>query len=86
MSDRFPADADLPPQSPELTDYDRAHVKEYLMVLDGEAAGATWQDIVRHVFKADPDSDPRAKQHYEAFLARAKWMTRVGYRHLLGDK
>lgn len=85
MSDPVnPPAHDVPTDSPELTDYDRAHFKEYLMILDGDAAGASWQEIMRIVFKIDPDADPSlAKSSYDAHLARAKWMTQVGFRHLL---
>lgn len=77
---------DMPIEAPELTDYDRAHHKQYLMILDGDAAGAPWQEVMRVAFSIDPDADPvSAKKSYDAHLARAKWMISVGYRHLLKD-
>ena len=77
---------DRPTDAPELTDYDRTHLKQYLMILDGDAAGATWQEIMRVVFNIDPDADSAlSKRRYDAHLARARWMTSVGYRHLLKD-
>ena len=70
----------LPPDTPEVTDYDRAHLMIYLQLLDGDAAGATWQAAARLVLQLDPDADPAsARLSYDAHLARAKWMTRVGY-------
>ena len=85
MSD--PADVPgehIPIDAPAITDYDRAHFKHYIMMLDGEAAGASWQEIMRIVFEVDPDADPlRWKGRFEAHLARARWMTREGYTHLL---
>ena len=73
----------LPPDTPEVTDYDRAHLAVYLQLLDGDAAGAPWQDAVRLVLHLDPDADPAAARLcYDAHLARAKWMTRVGYKML----
>lgn len=81
-----PPAIDMPVDAPELTDYDRAHLKQYLMVLDGDAAGAPWQEIMQIVFNVGPDADPAsAKERYDAHLARARWMTSVGYRHLLKD-
>ena len=73
----------LPTDSPEVTDYDRAHLTIYLQLLDGDAAGATWQEAARLVLHLDPDADPLSARHsYDVHLARAKWMTRVGYRLL----
>jgi hypothetical protein len=88
MSD--PADVpgeDIPVVSSGITDYDRAHFKEYIMMLDGDAAGASWQVIMRIVFKVDPDADPpRFKSRFDAHLARARWMTDEGYKHLLDSQ
>ena len=85
MSD--PADVPgehIPLDTAELTDYDRAHFKHYIMMLDGDAAGASWQEIMRIVFQVDPDADPaRCKSRFDAHLSRARWMTREGYKHLL---
>ncbi len=37
-----------------------------------------------HVLHIDPDQDVgRARRAFDSHLARAKWMTRHGYRHLL---
>lgn len=73
----------LPTDSPEVTDYDREHLTIYLQLLDGDAAGATWQEAARLVLQLDPDAEPEsARLSYDAHLARAEWMTRVGYRLL----
>lgn len=75
---------DIPIDAPSITDYDRAHFKQYIIILDGDAAGASWQEIMRFAFKVDPETTPdRFKARFDAHLARAKWMTREGYKHLL---
>tara|TARA_R110000772_G_scaffold116648_5_gene221828 strand:+ start:518 stop:787 length:270 start_codon:yes stop_codon:yes gene_type:complete len=80
-TDRFD---DEPPHNASLTDYDRTHLKLYLRLLDAEADGAGWQEVVEVLFKIDPTIDPdRARRMYDAHLARARWMTEQGYRDLL---
>jgi hypothetical protein len=62
-----PEIADAPPLSDELTDYD------YTMLI-----------VCRIVLKIDPEQEPaRARRMYDTHLARAQWMTKHGYRHLL---
>lgn len=73
-----------PPDSAALTDYDREHVKLYMRLLDAEADGADWREVVSILFKLDPSSDPeRARHIHDTHLARARWMTEHGYRQLL---
>ncbi|WP_114391292.1 DNA -binding domain-containing protein [Notoacmeibacter marinus] len=75
---------DEPPDSATLTDYDRAHVKLYMRLLDAEADGADWREVVSVLFAIDSDNDPdRARQLHASHLARARWMTEHGYRELL---
>ena len=75
---------DSPPKSDALTDYDRAHLVQYLQILDAEADGADWQDVIRVVFEIEPnDNLKRAKLIHDSHLARARWMTEMGYRLLL---
>jgi hypothetical protein len=50
-----------------------AHLVTYLRLLDADAEGAAWQEVARIVLSLDVETD----------LARAKWMTEQGYRHLL---
>jgi hypothetical protein len=46
--------------------------------------GADWREAARIVQHMDPDREPdRARQSFESHLARAKWITKHGYRHLL---
>lgn len=75
-----------PPTGPELTDYDRAHMQAYLRLLDAAASGVPWTVAVRDILHVDPSIDPAAaKVTFDTHLARAEWMTRVGYR-LLQDQ
>ncbi len=75
---------DEPPDIATLTDYDRAHIKLYMRILDAEADGADWREVVSVLFAIDPDNDPeRARRVHAAHLARARWMTEHGYRELL---
>jgi hypothetical protein len=79
-----PQIADAPPISNELTDYDRSMLIVYLRLLDAAAEGADWREVARIVLKTDPEKEPaRARRVYESHLARARWMTEHGYRHLL---
>jgi hypothetical protein len=49
----------------------------YVRMLDADAEGADWREVARIVLHLDPDREPDAA----GLLARAKWMTREGYRH-----
>jgi hypothetical protein len=76
--------ADVAPTGPTLTAYDEEHLVTYLRLLDADAEGADWREIVRIVLHIDPDREPdRARHAFESNLDRAKWMTESGYRHLL---
>jgi hypothetical protein len=45
---------------------------------------ADWKATTRDVLSVDPDADVEAARRiYESHLARARWMTRTGYRQLL---
>lgn len=77
---------DEPPQSPALTSYDRAHMKLYLRLLDADTDGADWREAVSVLFGIDPDREPeRAQLVHRTHLARARWMTEHGYRHLVRE-
>ena len=79
-----PAFMDSPPDSPRLTAYDESHLATYIRLLDADTEGADWREAVRIIFGLDPDADPtRAKLVHASHLARARWMTETGYRHLL---
>ncbi len=76
--------ADLAPTSPALTGYDEQHLVTYLRVLDAAEDGADWREVAAIVLHIDPAHEPdRARRAWETHLARARWMTEHGYRHLL---
>ena len=75
---------DLAPSGEALTDYDRAHLITYLRLLDAEAEGADWREVAAIVLHLDVAAEPaRAEAAWNSHLARARWMTRSGYRALL---
>jgi hypothetical protein len=80
----FPALPDRVPWSETVTDYDRAHLKLYIQLLDAAAAGATHSEMASALFGVEPGVDPeRADAMVASHLHRAEWMTKQGYRQLL---
>jgi hypothetical protein len=80
----IPAFKDRPPESDKLTKYDERHLVTYLRLLDAAEEGADWREAISIIFHLDPERNPtRAKTIYDSHLARARWMTEHGYRHLL---
>lgn len=76
---------DRAPESPQLTTYDESHLVDYLRLLDADAEGADWREAAALIFSIDVAAEPdRAKMMHESHLARARWMTEIGYAHLLG--
>ena len=74
-----------PPGADKPTDYDWAHRVCYLRLLDADAAGADWREVVRTVMHLDPEADAEgAKAAWQSHLERAKWMTTHGFRDYLG--
>lgn len=70
----------------EITDYDRLHLITYLRLLDAAADDADPNEVARIVLRIEPDDEPdRARREYDTHLARVRWMTEVGYGHLLTD-
>lgn len=82
-----PSVHDEAPTGAALTDYDRQHAITYLRLLDSrEDPTATWEEVSRIVLRIDPASEPnRARRAYDTHMARAKWMTESGYKHLLRE-
>jgi Uncharacterized conserved protein (DUF2285) len=79
-----PPVADRAPEGDALTSYDREHFATYLRLLDADAEDADWSEVARIVLNIDPSQEPeRARRAWESHLARAKWMTKNGYQHLL---
>lgn len=78
---------DAPPDSETLTGYDRACIKLYVRLLDSVADNADWREAVLILFGIDPGAEPdRARRVYDSHLARARWMTDTGYKHLLRQR
>ena len=76
--------ADAAPTDSVLTRYDEEHIITYLRMLDADAEGADWREVAELVLQIDPQHEPdRARRAFNTHLARAKWMTEHGYRHLL---
>ena len=76
----------MPTDSAELTDYDRANFTTYISLLDAVTARVDWRNATATLFGVDAAVDEHAaKQVYDANLARARWMTIVGYRLLLAS-
>ena len=76
--------ADVAPTDTVLTVYDEEHILTYLRMLDADAEGADWREVAKLVLQIDPQLEPeRARRAFDTHLARAKWMTEHGYRHLL---
>ena len=81
---RDPDVADVAPTDSVLTVYDEEHVITYLRLLDADGEGADWREVAELVLKIDPQHEhDRARLAFDTHLARAKWMTEHGYRHLL---
>ncbi|HQS08570.1 MAG: DUF2285 domain-containing protein [Rhizobiales bacterium 24-66-13] len=75
MTDAF---ADTVPIAPELTDYDRAHIKLYARLLDATADGAGWEEVVSVLFGIEVAHEPeRARHVHDSHLARTRWAWRV---------
>ena len=84
MTSPVPPFDDIAPVSGELTEYDRAHIKLYMRLLDAADDVAEWTEAVNILLGIDPALEPvRARQVHDSHLARARWMTQSGYRQLL---
>jgi hypothetical protein len=63
--------------------YEEEHIITYLRLLDADAEGADWREVVQIVLHIDPEREPARGRHaFDSHLARAKWMTEHGYRHI----
>ena len=72
------------PVDDRITAYDERHFVTYLRLLDAAAEGANWREVAEIVFGIDPAAEPERAQHvHDSHLARARWMTEQGYKHLL---
>ncbi|WP_439399117.1 DUF2285 domain-containing protein [Bradyrhizobium sp. PMVTL-01] len=76
--------ADLAPSGPDLTDYDEEHAVMYCRILDANAEGADWREVASIVLKIDPEREyDRARRAFDSHLARARWVSKFGYKQLL---
>ena len=76
---------DRAPEVSQLTAYDESHLTDYLRLLDSDEESADWREVAKLILGVDAATDPhRARSMYASHLARARWMTEVGYAHLLG--
>lgn len=77
---------DCAPEVSQLTAYDESHLADYLRLLDADDEGADWREVATLILGVDAAADPRrARAMHASHLARARWMTEVGYTHLLGS-
>ncbi|GEM_PF-261396 len=75
--------ADEVPWSDGITEYDNRHNETYLRLLDANAEGVSKDEMARQILGIDPTKEPeRARKALDSHLARARWMTEVGYRYL----
>jgi hypothetical protein len=73
--------ADTAPSDSVLTTYDEEYVTTYLRLLN---ADAHWREVTRVVLHIDSNMNLIAPGGaFDSHLSRAKWMTELGYRHLL---
>ena len=76
--------AETAPTEPQLTDYDRVHLRTYLRLLDAAIEGASWEEATFIVLGIDVMTEPdRARRVHEEHLTRARWLCQHGYRELL---
>lgn len=77
-----PIVADVAPTADVITPYDEEHFITYARLLDAEAEGADWREVVRIVLHRDPDA--KGSRHcWQSHLNRAHWMIEHGYQQLL---
>ena len=78
-----PKVADQVPWSDGITEYDNQHDETYIRFLDADTEGVGKDEMARLILGIDPAEEPeRARKAVESHLARARWMTEVGYRYL----
>ena len=78
-----PEVADEVPWLDGITEYDNQHDETYIRLLDANKEGVGKDEMARLILGIDPAREPeRARKAVESHLARAIWMTEVGYRYL----
>ena len=87
MTDSDPKVADEVPWSDGITEYDEHHDQTYFRLLDADEEGVTTDEMARTILGIDPAREPeRARKAVDSHLARARWMTKVGYRLILAGQ
>ncbi len=77
---------DEAPTSDGITPYDEQHFVTYLRLLDAETDGVDWTEVARIVLHRDPNTEEiRTRRCWASHLARAQWMTKIGYRRILEE-
>lgn len=75
------------PDAPRFTAYDEDHLADYIRLLDADDEGTDWPEVAAYVFGIDPVAEPEhARTMHGSHLARARWMTEIGYAWLLGPR
>lgn len=74
--------AKAPPSDDAFTPYDEQHFAVYLGLLHASADGLCEDEMCRTVLGVDPQT-PGSKDTLRSHLARARWFSTTGYRHLL---
>jgi hypothetical protein len=75
------------PTVPVLTDYDRAHIRLYLRLIDAERAGAAPAEVIPVLFGAGNDpASPEALQQHRSHLDRARWLVAGGSLQLIAGR
>lgn len=71
------------PSGDALTEYDRAHFREYVRLLDAHASGMSRDEMCLSILSIDPAESPdSAYEILNSHLERAKWMSSIGYRQV----
>jgi hypothetical protein len=70
------------PTTDAFTPYDEAHFALYLTLLHASADGWSEERMCRSVLKIEPEN-PRSVEILRSHLARARWLSAEGRRHLL---
>lgn len=79
----MPEFRDHPPESSTVTDYDRCCFQLYVMLIDADDSGVSWEEAYECAFGEEIGLQPEnSKARYFSHLKRARWMTINGYRQL----
>ena len=83
----IPKVADEAPWYDGTTEYDNLHDETYIRLLDADEEGVHKDELARLILGIDLTKEPeRARKAVESHLARAGWMTEVGYRDLAAGR